>query len=73
MSEIDKLRNALRRHDYFYYVLAEPEVSDYAYDMLFKQLEKMEQEHPDLVTPDSPTQCVGGMSAKIYMKANNIS
>jgi DNA ligase (NAD+) len=73
MSDIEELRNTLRRHDYLYYVLAEPEISDYDYDMLFKGLEKWEQEYPDLVTLDSPTQCVGGMSAKIYMKANNIS
>jgi DNA ligase (NAD+) len=73
MGQIEALRNDLRKHDYFYYVLAEPIVSDYAYDMLFKELEKMERENPDLVTEDSPTQVVGGKSAEIYMKQNKIT
>jgi DNA ligase (NAD+) len=66
MTYIDNLRNELRRHDYLYYTLAKPEISDYKYDMLFKELEKMERDYPNLLTPDSPTQCVGGKSAKIY-------
>jgi DNA ligase (NAD+) len=66
MTDIDKLRNELRRHDYLYYILAEPEISDYKYDMLFKSLEKWEKDYPELLTTDSPTQCVGGKSAKIY-------
>ena len=65
-SDIDKLRNELRKHAYLYYTLAQPEMSDYNYDMLFKSLEKIESEHPELVTPDSPTQLVGGGSANIY-------
>ena len=68
MTVINDLRNTLRRHDYLYYVLAEPEISDYTYDMLYKDLEKIEGENPNLIIPDSPTQCVGGASAKIYMK-----
>jgi DNA ligase (NAD+) len=67
-----KLRNELRRHCYLYEELADPEITDYAYDMLLKELEKLEQENPALLTEDSPTQCVSGKSAKIYMKLNNI-
>jgi DNA ligase (NAD+) len=69
MVNIETLRNDLRRHCYLYEELADPEISDYAYDMLLKELEKIEDEHPDLVTTDSPTQCVSGKSAKIYMRS----
>lgn len=57
--KIESLRKKIRKHDYKYYVLAEPAVSDEEYDMLVKELEKLEAEHPDLITPDSPTQRVG--------------
>lgn len=57
--KIDSLREKIREHDYKYYVLAEPAVSDEEYDKLVKELEKLEAEHPDLITPDSPTQRVG--------------
>jgi len=56
--EIAQLREEIRRHDYLYYVLAQPEISDRDYDRLFDRLKKLEAEHPDLVTPDSPTQRV---------------
>ncbi len=60
LSEQDMalLRDVLRFHEYRYYVLDEPLVSDYEYDQLFKCLEKLEAEHPDLITPTSPTQRV---------------
>ncbi|MGB9625432.1 MAG: NAD-dependent DNA ligase LigA [Phycisphaerae bacterium] len=58
-DEIERLREEIRRHDYLYYVLAQPEISDREYDRLFDRLKKLEAEHPDLVTPDSPTQRVG--------------
>jgi len=58
-DEIERLREEIRRHDYLYYVLARPEISDREYDRLFDRLKKLESEHPDLVTPDSPTQRVG--------------
>ena len=66
MTDIDKIRYELRRHAYLYYTLCQPQMTDYDYDMLFKKLEAIEREHPELVTPDSPTQCVGGKSAKMY-------
>ncbi len=58
--EIDKLRTAIRDHDYLYYVHNEPKVSDYEYDMLINRLLELEQKHPDAVSPDSPSQRVGG-------------
>ena len=58
-AEIDKLRREIRRHDRLYYVLAEPEISDLEYDRLMDRLKKLEAAHPELVTPDSPTQRIG--------------
>ncbi len=58
-KKIEELREEIRGHDYRYYVLAEPAISDQEYDALMKELEKLEAENPDLVTPDSPTQRVG--------------
>ncbi len=54
------LQDEIRRHDHLYYVEADPEISDAAYDRLFNRLLELEAAHPDLVTPDSPTQRVGG-------------
>ncbi len=54
------LRRQLDRHNYLYYVEAKPEVSDKEFDRLLRELEKIEEEHPDLATPDSPTRRVGG-------------
>jgi DNA ligase (NAD+) len=58
--EIEELRDKLRHHEYLYYVLDQPEISDAAYDRLMKRLEELEAAHPALVTPDSPTVRVGG-------------
>lgn len=58
-QKIESLRKKIREHDYSYYVLADPDISDHEYDQLLKELEKLEQENPLLVTPDSPTQRVG--------------
>ncbi len=58
-SEIQRLRDVIRHHDQKYYVEAAPEISDLEYDRLMKQLVDLEQAHPGLVTPDSPTQRVG--------------
>ncbi|OVE77297.1 DNA ligase (NAD(+)) LigA, partial [bacterium F11] len=59
-SEIEKLREDIRRHDYAYYVLNEPVLSDTQYDGLLRRLQEIESTHPDLITPDSPTQRVSG-------------
>ncbi len=56
--EIERLRADITRHDYLYYRLAQPEISDREYDALFQRLRQLEQEYPELVTPDSPTQRV---------------
>ena len=58
--EVEELRDKLRHHEYLYYVLDQPEISDAAYDRLMKRLEELEAAHPELITPDSPTVRVGG-------------
>ena len=59
-ERIEKLRRLIRYHDRKYYIEAAPEISDYEYDMLVGELRKLEEKHPELITPDSPTQRVGG-------------
>jgi len=59
-KRIDWLRREIRKHDYLYYVLNQPEISDQRYDELFAELKKLEAEHTELVTEDSPTQRVAG-------------
>ncbi|MGH9726564.1 MAG: NAD-dependent DNA ligase LigA, partial [Candidatus Acidiferrales bacterium] len=59
-KDIERLRQEIRRHEYLYYVADDPQISDAAFDRLMNQLKKLEEEHPSLVTPDSPTQRVGG-------------
>ncbi len=61
-NEIERLRREIEKHNKLYYVLDAPEISDYDYDMLMNRLKALEAEHPELVTPDSPTQRVGGMA-----------
>jgi len=59
-AQIEKLREKLRYHEHRYYVLDDPEISDAEFDRLLRQLQELEAAHPELVTPDSPTQRVGG-------------
>ncbi len=59
-KRVDRLRREIRKHDYLYYVLNQPEISDRQYDELFAELKKLEDQHPELVTEDSPTQRVAG-------------
>src|SRR4029077_5951328 len=59
-KEMEELREKLRYHEYRYYVLDDPEISDAAYDRLMNRLKELEAAHPQLVTPDSPTVRVGG-------------
>ena len=61
-EEILKLRRELEYHNKLYYVLDAPVISDYEYDMLMQRLKKLEEEHPELITRDSPTQRVGGQA-----------
>ncbi len=65
-AEIDKLRQELRQHNYQYYVLDAPLISDREYDQLFRRLQQLEAEYPELVTPDSPTQRVGSEPASHF-------
>ena len=67
--KVEKLRNEIRRHEHLYYVLDAPEVSDAEYDALMNELKRLEAAHPDLLTPDSPTQRVGGKPAEGFRKA----
>jgi DNA ligase (NAD+) len=62
-QRIEALRAEIRRHEHLYYVLARPEVSDAEYDRLERELRDLEAQHPELVTPDSPTQRVGEKAA----------
>lgn len=59
LKDVEHLRDVLRFHEYRYYVLDDPLIADYEYDTIYKQLEKLEKENPESVTPDSPTQRVG--------------
>ena len=63
-----ELSAELRRHEHLYYVLDAPEISDAAYDALMNELKQLEAAHPELVTPDSPTQRVGGKPAEGFRK-----
>src|ERR1035437_161325 len=66
-----ELRAALRRHEHLYYVLDAPEIDDAAYDALMNELKRIEAEHPELLTPDSPTQRVGGKPAEGFKKVRH--
>ncbi|MDQ1341737.1 MAG: ligase [Pseudomonadota bacterium] len=65
-GRIKELREQVRRHDHRYYVLDDPEISDARYDALLGELRELETAHPELVTPDSPTQRVGGAASGAF-------
>lgn len=65
-EEIEKLRNEINHHDYLYYVLAQPEIDDYQYDLLMTRLKELEEEYPEFISTDSPTQRVSGEPTKIF-------
>ena len=71
--EAEKLREAIRHHEYQYYVLDQPEISDTEYDLLMRQLQAIEDEHPELVTPDSPTRRVSGKPREGFQKVAHSS
>src|ERR1051326_8735445 len=79
MSETDaakrlsELKTLLGTYSYQYHVLDEPSVSDAIYDGLMRELKGLEEEHPDLITPDSPTQRVGGEPLKGFTKVRHSS
>jgi DNA ligase (NAD+) len=72
-TKIESLREKIRHHEYRYYVLDDPEISDAEFDRLMIELKKLEAEHPELVTPDSPTQRVGGKPREGFVKVPHSS
>ena len=73
VKKIEALREKIRHHEYRYYVLDDPEISDFDFDKLVEQLKKLESEHPELITPDSPTQRVGGKPREGVVKVAHSS
>src|ERR1700683_1312524 len=67
-QRIEQLREELRRHEHLYYVLDQPEITDAEYDAMMRELKELEEAHPELVTPDSPTQRVGGKPREGFVK-----
>ncbi len=72
-KKIEGLREKIRHHEYLYYVLDQPEISDAEFDKLMRQLKDLEAEHPSLITPDSPTQRVGGKPREGFVKVPHSS
>jgi DNA ligase (NAD+) len=72
-KKIESLREKIRHHEYLYYVLDHPEISDAEFDKLMQQLKDLEAEHPELVTADSPTQRVGGKPREGFVKVPHSS
>jgi len=72
-KKIEALREQIRHHEYRYFVLDDPEISDAEFDQLMIQLKKLEAEHPELIAPDSPTQRVGGKPREGVVKARHSS
>src|SRR5215471_19327413 len=72
-GEVEQLREELRHHEYQYYVLDNPEISDAEYDELMRKLQALEEKHPELITLDSPTQRVGGKPREGFVKVRHSS
>ena len=72
-KKLETLREKIRQHEYFYYVLDRPEISDLEFDKLMQQLKDVEAENPALITPDSPTQRVGGKPREGFVKVPHSS
>jgi DNA ligase (NAD+) len=72
-KKIEALREKIRRHEYLYYVLDQPEISDADFDKLMRDLKDLEAEHPELITGDSPTQRVGGKPREGFVKVPHSS
>jgi DNA ligase (NAD+) len=72
-KKLEALREKIRHHEYRYYVLDNPEMSDADFDKLMNELKRLEAEHPELITPDSPTQRVGGKPREGFVKAKHSS
>jgi DNA ligase (NAD+) len=72
-TRLDELRERVNHHLYRYHVLDDPEISDAEYDRLFDELKALEEEHPDLITPDSPTQRVGAPPSERFRKVRHLT
>jgi DNA ligase (NAD+) len=72
-QRLDELREQVDHHLYRYHVLDDPEISDAEYDRLFDELKALEEEHPDLITPDSPTQRVGAPPSDRFRKVQHLT
>jgi len=72
-KKIEGLREKIRHHEYLYFVLDQPEISDQEFDGLVRELKDLEAAHPELVTPDSPTQRVGGKPREGFVKVRHSS
>jgi DNA ligase (NAD+) len=70
-KRVDELRAELRRHEHLYYVMDAPVITDAEYDTLMNELKRLEADHPELLTPDSPTQRVGGKPAEGFKKVRH--
>ncbi|MGH8700012.1 MAG: DNA ligase LigA-related protein, partial [Burkholderiales bacterium] len=70
-SKIEALREKVRYHEHRYFVLDAPEISDAEFDRLVKELRALEAGHPELITPDSPTQRVGGKPSEGFVKVRH--
>src|SRR5437016_10734162 len=71
--QIEQLREELRHHEHQYYVLDNPEITDAEYDAMLRRLQALEAQHPELLTPDSPTQRVGGKPREGFIKVQHSS
>ncbi|HSR24957.1 MAG TPA: NAD-dependent DNA ligase LigA [Candidatus Eisenbacteria bacterium] len=72
-QRLEELRRQVRRHEYLYHVLDQPEITDPQFDAIYRELVDLEAEHPDLVTPDSPTQRVSGEATGQFAKVRHRS
>jgi DNA ligase (NAD+) len=70
---VEELRDVIHHHEYRYYVLDDPEVSDAEYDELVRELQALEEEFPELITPDSPTQRVGGQPSELFAPVRHLA
>ena len=70
-ARAEELRAELRRHEHLYYVMDAPVISDPEYDALMNELKRIEAAHPELLTPDSPTERVGGKPAEGFQKVRH--
>src|SRR5262245_43921369 len=73
VTRIEHLREEIHRHNHLYYTLDRPEISDAEYDRLYRELVELEAAHPELVTPESPTQSPGGQAAVAFAPVEHLS